>query len=76
MVKTFKNLFLQNQKAYDLESWYVELGARALPRSSIDLDPRSLRFNIFNVLFLETAWPIEAKFYVDPPWERKFDEIV
>ena len=38
-------------------------------RSFIDLGPRSLRFNIFNFLFLETAWPIEAKFYVEPPWD-------
>ena len=30
MVKTFKNLLLQNQKAYDLETWYVELGAQVL----------------------------------------------
>ena len=22
-----------------------------------------------NVFFLETAWPIEAKFYVEPPWD-------
>ena len=37
----------------------------------IDLDPRSLRFNFFIFfLFLETAWPIEAKFYVKPPWDR------
>ena len=24
--KTFKNLLLQNQKSYDLESWHVSLG--------------------------------------------------
>ena len=23
-----------------------------------------------NVFSSETAWPIKAKFYVDPPWER------
>ena len=23
-----------------------------------------------NFFFLETAWPIEAKFYVEPPWDR------
>ena len=26
MVKTFKNLLLQNQKSYDLETWHVALG--------------------------------------------------
>ena len=37
-------------------------------RSFIDLGPRSLRS--FSILFfLETAWPIEAKFYVEPPWD-------
>ena len=43
-------------------------------RSFIDLGPRSLKFNIFIFFFLETAWPIEAKFYVEPPWdgETKF----
>ena len=27
-----------------------------------------------NIFFSETAWPIEAKFYVEPPWvgERNF----
>ena len=38
-------------------------------RSSIDLGPRSLRVNIFTFV-LETAWPIEAKFYAEPPWDR------
>ena len=27
-------------------------------------------FSFFFFLFLETAWPIEAKFYVKPPWDR------
>ena len=31
MVKTLKNLFLRNQKAYDLETRYVASGARVLP---------------------------------------------
>ena len=31
MVKTLKNLLLRNQKAYDLETWYVALGIRVLP---------------------------------------------
>ena len=45
MVKTFKNL-LQNQKANDLESWYmyVALGARVLPICSND-DPKSICSN-------------------------------
>ena len=25
--------------------------------------------HIFKHLFSETAWPIKAKFYVEPPWE-------
>ena len=29
--KNLKNLLLRNQKAYDLETWYVALGARVLP---------------------------------------------
>ena len=35
-------------------------------RSFIELHPRSLRFNIFN-LDAETAGPIEAKFHMEPP---------
>ena len=31
MVKTLKNLFLWNQKADDLETWYAASGARVLP---------------------------------------------
>ena len=30
MVKTFKNLLLQNQKSCDLETWHVALGTQAL----------------------------------------------
>ena len=26
-----------------------------------------------NVFSSETAWPIKAKFYVEPPWERGTD---
>ena len=37
-------------------------------RSFIDLGSGSLRFNIFKLLFLEIARPIEAKFHVEPPW--------
>ena len=38
MVKIFKNLLLRNQKAYDLETWYVALGAQVLP-SYLNDDP-------------------------------------
>ena len=38
MVKTLKNL-LQNQKAYDLETWYVASGARVLPSLLKNDDP-------------------------------------
>ena len=31
--------------------------------------PRSLTFNIFNFFSLETARPIKARFYVEPPWD-------
>ena len=39
------------------------------PRSGsfIDLCPRSLRFNIFNFLFLKNTRPFEAKFHMEPP---------
>ena len=30
MVKTLKNLLLQNWKSYDLETWHVALGAQAV----------------------------------------------
>ena len=41
-----------------------------MSRSIIDLGPRSLSFNNFKPFFLETAWPIEAKFHVEPPWNE------
>ena len=31
MVKTLKNILLQNQKTNDIESWYVALSAQVLP---------------------------------------------
>ena len=37
MVKTFKNLLLQNQKSYDLETWHLALEAQAL-QSLLDDD--------------------------------------
>ena len=30
IVKTFKNLLLQNQKSYDLETWHVASGTQVL----------------------------------------------
>ena len=36
MVKTLKNLFLRNQKANDLETWYAASGSRVLPICSND----------------------------------------
>ena len=39
--------------------------------SFIDLGSRSIRFNIFKLIFsLETAKPIEAKFHMEPPWDN------
>ena len=38
--------------------------------SFIDLHPRSLCFTFSNFFSLETFRPIEAKFHVEPPWDR------
>ena len=37
--------------------------------SFIDLCPRSLRFNIFKLLFLKNARQFEAKLHIRPPWD-------
>ena len=40
--------------------------------ASVVVRPSSVRrrpFTFSNVFSSETAWPIKAKFYVDPPWE-------
>ena len=37
MVKTFKNLLLQNRKSYDLETWHAASGTQAL-QPWVDLD--------------------------------------
>ena len=39
------------------------------------MDPASVvvrrrLFTFSNIFSSETAWPIKAKFYVEPPWER------
>ena len=41
--------------------------------SFTDLGQRSLRFNIFKIIFLRNrlAWPSEAKFYVEPLWDGR-----
>ena len=38
--------------------------------SFTDLHPMSLRFTFSNFFSLETSKPIEAKFHVEPPWDR------
>ena len=40
-------------------------------RSFIDLGPRSLRINNLFMFSLETAKPIETKFYLYPPWDEE-----
>ena len=37
--------------------------------SFIDFCPRSLRFNIFKLLFLKKHQTTEAKFHMEPPWD-------
>ena len=39
MVKTFKNLLLQNRKFYDLEIWHAASGSQALQIIIKSLDP-------------------------------------
>ena len=40
-------------------------------RSFTDLCPRSLRFNIFKLVFLKQLGPIEAIFHVVPSWDGR-----
>ena len=40
-------------------------------RSFTDFRRRSHKFNILKRFSLETARPIEAKFYVEPPWDER-----
>ena len=49
---------------------YINLCECQKSRSFIDLGPRSLRFNIFKLLSLETARLIEVKFHLEPLWDR------
>ena len=49
---------------------YMKLYEYQRLRSFIDLHPWSLRFTFSNFFSLETSRPIEAKFHVEPPWDR------
>ena len=87
MVKTLKNLLLQNQKADDLESWYVASGARVLPICSND-DPKltstyfTARSNLVPYAFLwekdktmdfsETVVVYDLKLATDDRSDKKF----
>ena len=50
---------------------YMNLYEYQRSRSFIDLHPRSLRFTFSNFFSLETSRPIEAKFHVEPPWNKR-----
>ena len=39
-------------------------------RSFNDHHPKSLRFTFSNFFSLETSRPTEAKFHMEPPWDR------
>ena len=58
MMKNLKNLFLWNQEADDLETWYIASGTRVLPMFSYD-DP-GLTLTIFmtgsNLFPNASAW--------------------
>ena len=58
MVKTFKNLFLQNLKSYDLETWHVALGTQALQNLNMDDDP-GFTFAYFTARSNGTAYTFE-----------------
>ena len=87
MVKTFKNLLLQNQKSYDLETWHVTLGTQAL-QSYINDDPGltltyfTARSNLVPYAFVwekgktmdfsETFVVYDLKLATDDPSDKKF----
>ena len=48
---------------------YMNLYEYQRSRSFNDLGPRSLRFNISNIFDLKNPRSIEAKFYLEPPWD-------
>ena len=47
MVKSFKNLHLQNQKSYDLETWHVASGIQALQSLYLKNDDPGLTLTYF-----------------------------
>ena len=59
---------------YDFISSPVPLGsqgeliANPSSRRPSVLRPSSVRPPFSKIFFFETAWPIKAKFYVEPPW--------
>ena len=50
---------------------YMNLYEYQRSRSFIDLGPRYIVSKFSNIFSLETAGPIEAKFYVAAPWDRR-----
>ena len=48
---------------------YMTIYYNPRSRSFIYYCPRSLRFNIFKLLFLKNLQAIEAKFHMEPPWD-------
>ena len=86
MVKTFKNLLLQNEKTDDLETWYVALFMRGLPRLYklwpwVALDPfyATVKFGHIGFCmrksenyFLETI----AAFGVKVAWSIQLNELM
>ena len=67
--------FSENVLVYDIKvgrccqlNVYMNLFEYQRSRSFIDFGPRSLRFNTFKLIFLR---PMEAIFYVEPPWDGR-----
>ena len=78
MVKTLKNLLLQNQKSCDLETWHVALGTQALqslykwwPWVDLDLFYGKVKLGHLYVWMGKTViksfngWKLAAKDYID-----------
>ena len=65
MLKTFKNLLLQNQKSYDLETWHVALRTQAL---------QSLKGKTID--FSETIVVYDLKLATDDRSDKKFQNFV
>ena len=45
------------------------IGYPWIRRPSVRRHPSIRPFTFSNIFSSETAWPIKAKFYVEPPWE-------